>query len=300
LRILVSGASGLIGSAFVRVARSNGDDVWRLVRRETRSDDEVSWDPMAGRAPDPRDLDGVDAIVNLAGAGLGDRRWNAAYKREILESRLRATTMLATTAAGLARPPSVFVSASAVGYYGDTGDTPVDEKSPRGNDFLAEVCREWEAATAAASDAGIRTVCARNGIVLSTRGGALGKVLPLFRAGLGGRLGSGRQYVSWIARPDHIAALRFLLAAQDIHGAVNLTAPHPVTNSVYSKAIAAAVRRPAWFFVPSPALRLVIGEFADNVLTGQRVMPARLQAAGFEFSYPEIESALRALVESHS
>jgi len=300
VRILVSGSAGLVGSAFARVSRGEGDEVLRLVRRPAKAADEVSWDPSSGAAPDLAAIDGVDAVVHLAGAGIGDHRWTAAYKREIRDSRVRSTGLLASTMARLDRPPRVFLSGSAVGYYGDAGDAEVDENSPAGEDFLADVVKEWEAAAAPAIDAGIRTVCLRSGIVMSTRGGALGKVLPLFRAGLGARLGSGRQYVSWIARPDHISALRFLLTSDDVSGAVNVTAPNPVTNAEYTKEIAAAVHRPALLISPPAALRVALGEFADTVVTGQRVLPTRLLDAGFTFGYPELGPALRALLDSQS
>jgi len=311
LRILVAGASGLVGSALLRVARSDGDEVVRLVRRETLPatrmpdaeklpDDAIVWDPANGRPPDLGSVEPFDAVVNLAGAGIGDHRWSDAYKQTLVDSRVASTDLLARTIAAFDAKPEVFLSGSAVGYYGDTGETEVDENSPAGTDFLAHLASSWERAAAPAADAGIRTVSLRTGIVMSTKGGALGKVLPLFRAGLGGRLGSGRQYISWIARPDHVAAARFLLSAQHISGAVNLTAPNPVTNSAYTKAIAAAVRRPAWAFVPPMALRLALGEFADSVLGGQRVLPNRLLDAGFEFGYPTIEGALRSLVEANA
>ncbi len=300
MRILVSGSSGLVGSALTRVSRGEGDQVLRLVRRPAKTDDEVSWDPASGAAPDPAAIDGVDAVVHLAGAGVGDHRWTDAYKREIRDSRERSTGLLATALATLERPPSVFLSGSAIGYYGDAGDAELDENSPAGTDFLAGVSQEWEAASEPAAAAGIRTVRLRTGIVLSTRGGALGKVLPLFRVGLGARLGSGKQYVSWIARPDHIAALRFLLKADDVSGAVNITAPNPVTNADYTKQIAAAVHRPAFLISPAAALRVALGEFADTVVTGQRVLPARLLEAGFTFSYPKLDAALRALLDAQS
>jgi uncharacterized protein (TIGR01777 family) len=300
MRILVSGSSGLVGSALTRVSRGEGDEVLRLVRRPAKVDDEVSWDPAGDVAPDPAALDGVDAVVHLAGAGIGDHRWTAAYKQEIRDSRVRSTTLLATTLAGLSRPPRVFLSGSAVGYYGDTGDSEVDEDSPAGNDFLAGVARDWESAAEPATAAGIRVVSLRSGIVMSSRGGALGKVLPLFRVGLGGRLGSGRQWVSWIARPDHVAAMRFLLKSDDVRGPVNLTAPNPVTNAEYTKKIAEAVRRPAALAAPSSALKLALGGFAETVIGGQRVMPRRLLEAGFAFSYPELGGALRALLDSQS
>jgi uncharacterized protein (TIGR01777 family) len=303
MRILISGSNGLIGSALVRVLRSEAEgrahDVLRLVRQPATADDEVSWDPAAGRGPDRAALEGVDAVVHLAGAGVGDHRWTEEYKAQIRASRIDSTSLLATTIAALDRPPRVFLNGSAIGYYGDTADKVVDEEAPAGNDFLANLCVDWEASTAAAVAAGIRTVCMRSGIVLSTKGGALGKVLPLFRVGLGGRLGSGRQYLSWIARPDHIAAIRFLLEA-DVDGPVNLTAPTPVTNREYTSAVAKAVHRPALFLAPAPALKVALGGFADSVLTGQRAIPKVLSEAGFEFGYPEIGPALRALVDANA
>jgi uncharacterized protein (TIGR01777 family) len=300
VRIVVAGASGLVGSALVRVARAGGDEVVRLVRRETKSDDELQWDPSNGRGPDLRVIEGIDAVVNLAGAGIGDHRWSDAYKQQLLDSRITSTDLLAHAIAQLEAKPRVFLSGSAVGYYGDTADAPVTENSPAGKDFLADLARQWENAAAPAAEAGVRTVFLRTGIVLSTKGGALGKVLPLFRAGLGGRLGSGRQYISWIARPDHVAAMRFLLDDDTISGPVNITAPNPATNSHYTKAIAAAVRRPAIFAVPGVALKVALGEFAESVLSGQRVLPNRLHDAGFTFAYPEIEPAVRALIDSAS
>ncbi len=304
MKIVVTGSSGLIGSALVRVLNSEGEghahEVLRLVRREAAAPDEVSWDPAADRGPDVERLRGVDVAINLAGAGLGDHRWSDGYKKEILDSRISSTRLLAEALARLEPKPAVLLSGSAIGFYGDTGDRFVDEQAPGATDFAATVAREWEEAAAAASDAGIRTVFLRTGIVLSTKGGALGKVLPLFKAGVGGRLGSGRQYISWIARPDHIAAMRFLLDADEINGPVNLTAPNPVTNREYTKAIATAIHRPALFPAPSIALKAVLGEFADNVVGGQRVLPKRLLDAGFEFGYPDIEPALRALVEANA
>jgi uncharacterized protein len=304
MKIVVTGSSGLIGSALVRVLNSEGEghahEVLRLVRREASAPDEISWDPATGRGPDVERLRGVDAAINLAGAGLGDHRWSAAYKKEILDSRTSSTRLLAEALAGLERKPAVLLSGSAIGIYGETGDRFVDEDAPLATDFAATVAREWEEAAVAASDAGIRTVFLRTGIVLSTKGGALGKVLPLFKAGVGGRLGSGRQYISWIARPDHIAAMRFLLDAHEISGPVNLTAPNPVTNREYTKAIATAVHRPALFPAPSLALKAVLGEFAGNVVGGQRVLPKRLGEAGFEFGYSDIGPALRALVEANA
>jgi len=304
MKIIVTGSSGLIGSALVRVLNSEGEghahEVLRLVRREASAPDEISWDPAAGRGPDVERLRGVDAAINLAGAGLGDHRWSDGYKKEILDSRIASTRLLTEALTSLEPKPAVLLSGSAIGFYGETGDRFVDEDAPFATDFAATVAREWEEAAAAASDAGIRTVFLRTGIVLSTKGGALGKVLPLFKAGVGGRLGSGRQYISWIARPDHIAAMRFLLDTDEISGPVNLTAPNPVTNSEYTKAIAAALHRPALFPAPTLALKAVLGEFAGNVVGGQRVLPKRLVDAGFEFGYSDIGPALRALVEANA
>ena len=303
MRIAISGASGLIGSTLVRVLRSEDDgrahQVLRLVRREPKDDDEIGWDPDHGRAPDLNALAGVDAVINLSGVGIGEHRWTPEFKRQILQSRVAPTGLLAETVAKLDPPPRVLLSASAVGYYGDTGDQVVDEQAAPGSDFMAGVCVQWEAAAAPATQAGVRTVLLRSGVVLSTKGGALGRILPLFRAGLGGRLGSGQQYFSWIARPDHIAALRFLLDA-DLSGPVNVTAPAPVTNAEYTKAVGEAVRRPALFWAPSAALRVGLGGLADTVITGQRVVPHRLSEAGFSFGYPEIGEALQALVAANA
>jgi uncharacterized protein (TIGR01777 family) len=304
MKIVIAGSSGLIGSALVRVLRSEGDgqthQVLRLVRRAAAADDEISWDPAAGRAPDAADLAEVDAVINLAGVGLGDHRWTDDYKQQIVDSRVASTALLSKAIAQLEPRPRVLLSGSAIGYYGDTGDNTVDESTPAGTDFLADLAARWEAATGAATDAGIRTVVLRTGIVLSTKGGALGKVLPMFRVGVGGRLGSGKQYLSWIARPDYNSAVRFLLDADGISGAVNMTAPNPVTNREYTKALAAAVHRPALFPAPTAALRIALGEFARSVVGGQRVLPKRLLDAGFEFAYPEVGPALRALIDANA
>lgn len=304
MKIVVSGASGLIGSALVRVLQSESEghahEVLRLVRRAATAQDEISWDPAAGRGPDLSALEGIDAAINLAGAGLGDHRWSADYKQQVLQSRLSSTTLLVEALASVEPRPRVLLSGSAIGYYGDTGDHEVDEESPAGTDFLADVAEQWEAAASAAADAGIRTICLRTGIVLSTKGGALGKVLPLFKAGLGGRLGSGHQYLSWIARPDYVAATRFLLDAEGVSGPVNLTAPEPVTNREYTRAVAAAVHRPALFPAPALALKAALGGFAESIVRGQRVVPKRLLDSGFEFGYPDITSALRALIAANA
>jgi uncharacterized protein (TIGR01777 family) len=298
MRVVVTGSSGLIGSALVRSLTADGHDVLRLVRRDARAADEAQWDP-ARRRLDGALLAGADAVVNLAGAGIGDHRWSDDYKRTVLASRVDATTTIATAVA--ARPvsdrPRVLLSASAVGFYGDTGENAVDESAPQGAGFLADVVRQWEQSTAPAAEAGVRVVTPRSGIVLAAGGGALGKVLPLFKLGLGGRLGSGQQWMSWVALPDEVAALRFVLEREDISGPVNVTAPEPVRNRDYTKAIARAVHRPALARVPPVALRAALGGFADEgVLVSQRVLPARLDDAGFAFTYVDVDAALAAIV----
>ncbi|MEU6390267.1 TIGR01777 family oxidoreductase [Streptomyces sp. NPDC046939] len=292
-RIAVAGASGLTGSALVRSLTRDGHDVLRLVRRDPRAADEVRWDPKKGEI-DAERLAGCDAVVNLAGAGVGDHRWTDAYKREIRDSRVLGTRTLAEAIAGLPEPPRVFVNGSAVGYYGSTGSRAVDESAPAGEGFLASLCVEWEAAVAPARDAGVRTVLARTGLVVSRAGGAWGKLFPLFRAGLGGRLGDGRQYWSFIALHDHVAALRHCLDTEGLAGPVNLTAPHPATNREVTAAMGRVLRRPALFPAPAVALRLVLGEMAGEVLGSTRAVPSRLLKSGFEFAFPGLDQAIRA------
>lgn len=296
MRWVISGASGFIGTALVRALRAGGEDVVTLVRRPPTSATERRWDP-ARREIDPNALDGADVVIHLSGAGIGDRRWTDDRKRLILDSRVDSTTTLATEIARRDDRPRVWLSGSAVGYYGDTGEETVDETSPSGAGYAAEVVRQWEASTAAAEEAGVRVVHLRSGIVLSPDGATLGKLLPLFKIGAGGRLGSGRQWMSWIALTDEIAAIRFLAARDDIAGPVNLTAPEPVRNAEFTKALARAVHRPAVFLVPSPALRAVFGGFADEgPLASQRVVPSRLEAAGFDFGFDDIDAALTAML----
>jgi uncharacterized protein (TIGR01777 family) len=296
MKIVVSGASGLIGSALVPRLRADGHEVVRLVRREPAAPDEVRWDPANGQL-DPADLAGVEAAVNLAGAGVS-KRWSPSYKQTLRHSRLHSTTLLAQTLARLTPLPKVLVSGSAVGFYGDTGDRLTDESGPRGEGFLAELVEEWEQATAAASAAGIRVCTIRSGIVLSRRGGALKLQLPIFKAGLGGRLGSGRQYISWIALEDEVAAIAFLLSAEGVSGPVNLVAPHPVSNRDFTKALGQAVHRPAIAAVPPFALRLAFDGFADEgLLIGQRLAPSVLAGAGFTFQHPQLPEALDAVLQ---
>lgn len=294
--IAISGSSGLIGTALIPALTAAGHRPVRLVRRPASGADEIAWDPARGQI-DAASLEGIGAVVHLAGAGIGDRRWTDAYKREILESRTVSTALLAGTLASLQRPPSVFLSGSAIGFYGASATETFTERSPHGSGFLAEVCVAWEAAAAPAVDAGIRTAFLRTGIVLSPAGGALRKQLPLFKLGLGGRFGSGRQWQSWISIDDEVGAIVHLLGSS-VAGPVNLTAPNPVTNGEFAKTLARVLRRPAVFPVPrfAPAL-LLGGELADNLLfTGQRVLPEVLTADGYPFRHPELEDGLRALL----
>jgi len=296
MKVAVTGSSGLIGTALVRALLADGHEVLRLVRRTPRTADEHRWEPALHRMP-PGLLDDVDAVVNLAGVGVSDRRWTAGHKEQVLRSRVDSTTTisqaLADAAAAVPGRARVLVSASGVGWYGDTGDRVVEEDAPAGDDFLARVCVQWEAATAPAAAAGVRVVTLRTGLVLA-RGGLLGRLAPLFKLGLGGKLGSGRQYMPWIGLQDEVDAIRFLLTAP-VSGPVNLTAPTPVTNAEFTVALAAAVHRPALLTVPGIALQAVLGEFAQvGVLAGQRAVPTALQAAGFTFGQPELRTALDA------
>ena len=297
VKIAITGASGLIGSALIPALRDDGHQVLRFVRHLPRAVDEVRWDPTRASAAgiDPHALDGVDALIHLAGAGVGDRRWTDAYKRIILESRTRGTATIAEAVAAMERKPQVLISASAIGFYGDTGDRAVDESAPAGDGFLADVVVAWEAAADAARDAGIRVVHPRTGLVVSSKGGAWGRILPLFKLGVGGVLGSGRQYWSFISMPDQIAALRYLLTS-DLAGAVNLTAPNPATNAEVTKAMGAALKRPTLLPVPSVALKVALGEFSSEVLGSARVLPTRLTNAGFTFRHPTIQSCMADLV----
>ncbi len=289
-RIAITGASGLIGSALVGYLKSEGHTVQRLVRRTPIAPDEVQWDPKSGFV-DLEPLRGVDAIIHLAGAGVGDKRWNKKYKAEILNSRLLGTTAIAHAVTELA--PEVFISASAIGWYGESGNRAVIESDKCGDDFLAAVCREWEGAADLAQNT--RTVKIRTGLVLDPTGGALGKMLPLFRFGLGGKMGNGKQWWSWITLHDLIRAIAFLLE-RDISGPVNLTAPNPVTNQEFTSALARAMRRPALFPAPAIALKIALGGFSSEILGSKKVVPQSLTDAGFEWDYPHISSALAALV----
>ncbi|MFI6461859.1 TIGR01777 family oxidoreductase [Streptomyces sp. NPDC050528] len=292
-RIAVTGASGLIGSALVRSLTADGHEVVRLVRRGARGADEVCWDPE-GQYVDAAGLDGCDAVVNLAGAGVGDHRWTDAYKKQVRDSRVLGTAALAEAVAALDRPPRVWVNGSAIGFYGETGDRAVDESAPPGDGFLPSLCVEWEEATAPVQEAGVRTVFARTGLVVARDGGAWAKLFPLYKAGLGGRFGNGRQYWSFVALHDEVAAIRHLIDTDGLSGPFNLTAPNPLTNREISAAMGRVLRRPSLFTVPAPALKLVLGEMSGDVLGSQRVLPKRLLESGFTFAFPEIEGAIRA------
>lgn len=293
MRIAVTGSTGLIGTALTRSLRAEGHEVLRLVRRPAAAADEVTWDPKGGRL-DTAGLLGCEAVVHLAGAGVADHRWTARYKRELRDSRVLGTRTLASGLAALESPPHTLLIGTAVGYYGDTGDRAVDETAGLGEGFLADLCQEWEAAARPARDAGLRTVFARTGLVVARGGGAWGRLFPLFRAGLGGKLGDGRQYWSHIALHDHVAALRFLLESPELAGPVNLTAPEPATNREVTAVMGRVLHRPTPFTVPAPVLRAVLGEFASDVLSSQRVLPRRLLDAGFSFAFPDVTDAVRA------
>ncbi|HTX27185.1 MAG TPA: TIGR01777 family oxidoreductase [Streptosporangiaceae bacterium] len=299
MKVAVTGSSGLIGSALVPGLRSQGHQVIRLVRRAPRSAGEVRWDPEsadAGLSPKPEALEGLDACVHLAGAGVADHRWTARYKAEIRASRVLGTRALAGALARSGSRPATLISASATGWYGDTGGRDVDESAPAGTAFLARLVRDWEAATGPAADAGIRVVHLRSGLILTPAGGLLARLLPLARLGLSPGFASGTQAMSWIARSDEIGAILFLLSRTDITGPVNLTAPEPVTNAEFTAALSAAVHRPdlPWLRVPAPVLRLGLGEASVELLTSARVIPKRLAEAGYEFRYPALREALAA------
>jgi len=290
-RIAITGASGLIGTALVGHLKSEGHTVQRLVRRAVVAQDEIQWDPKSGFV-DIEALRGVDAVIHLAGVGVGDKRWSKKYRSEILNSRLLGTTAIANAVSEV--KPQVFISASAIGWYGESGNRAVVESDRVGDDFLAAVCREWESAADLAT--GVRTVKIRTGLVLDPTGGALGKMLPIFRFGLGGKLGNGKQWWSWITLHDVIRAITFILE-NPVSGPVNLTSPNPVTNQEFTSGLARAMHRPALFPAPAFALKLALGGFSSEVLGSKKVNPQVLTEAGFTWDYPHITTALSALVE---
>src|SRR5919112_2478088 len=294
MKALISGATGLIGSALIRELEDEGHSITRLTR-SSKGENDVRWDPDAGSIDGS--LEGHDAVVHLAGESIAEGRWTAARKGRIMQSRKKGTRLLAEAIASLSVPPEVMVSASAVGYYGDRGNEVLREDSGPGSDFLAEVCKAWEAAADPAREAGIRVVHPRNGVVLSTEGGALARILPVFKLGGGGRIGSGRQWWSWIAIDDVAGAIVHALTDDSVEGPVNLGSPNPLTNAEFTRALGEVLNRPTLFPLPAPAARLALGEIADALLlASQRVQPAKLEETGYEFRYPVLDGALRHLL----
>ena len=297
MKILVSGSHGLVGTALVRSLTGDGHEVIRLVRGEHAvGAPEVGWQPQQGRI-DVEHLEGIHAVVHLAGENIASGRWSAEKKKAIRESRVKGTALLSDALARLSRPPSVFLSASAIGYYGDRGDESLTEKSAPGKDFLSSVCVEWEQATRPAVEKGIRTVYTRFGIILDPNEGALGKMLPPFRMGVGGRVGDGKQWMSWIALDDVVNGLKFLLEDESIKGPVNFVAPEPVRNAEFTKTLGRILKRPTFFPVPAFGARLAFGEMADALLlSSQKVEPSVLEDKGFMFTWPTLEPALQHLI----
>ncbi|MFC4374305.1 TIGR01777 family oxidoreductase [Nocardia halotolerans] len=299
MKVVIAGSSGLIGTALVAAARRTGHEVSRLVRRAPAAPDEFAWDPARAQL-DERALRGADAVVNLCGAGIAARRWTGDYKQLLRDSRITPTDVLSTAVAAAGVP--TLINASGAHYYGlDTGDAVVDETTPAGTGFLATLCRDWEAATAPATAAGTRTVLVRSAVVLARNGGMLSMLRPLYWLGLGGRLGSGRQYTPWISLDDEVAAIMFALTHPEVSGPVNAVGPAPVTNAEFNRALGRAVHRPAPLVVPGFALRALVGELADEgILHGPRAIPAALEKAGFTFAHPTIGAALAAAVGSRA
>jgi len=297
--VVISGGSGLIGSALARSLDADGHRVVRLTRPESTAQPgpTIAWDPRAGTI-DTVALEGVDVVVNLAGAGIGDKKWSPARKQEVLESRLQATGLLARTVAGLTDPPAVFISGSAVGYYGNRGDETLTEDSAPGEDFLAEVCVQWEDAARPAAEAGLRVAWIRTGLVLDPHGGVLKRLLLPFKLGLGGRTGSGQQFRSWISLADEVSAIRRIIDDSSLGGPIDLTAPNPVTDAEFAATLARVLRRPAKLPTPTLPLKLVYGDelVQQLLLDGQRVMPDKLLASGFTFAHSDVETALRAVL----
>jgi hypothetical protein len=299
MKIIVTGSTGLVGRSLVRSLLAGGHQVTRMVRGASQTADaqatttDVRWDVDAGRVEEPSALEGHDAVVHLAGESVSEK-WTPERKRRILESRVRGTRLISETVAALERRPRVLVSASAIGFYGDRGEEVLTEASASGGDFLSEVCREWEKATLAASQAGVRVVNLRIGIVLSAEGGALPKMLTPFKFGVGGRIGSGRQYMSWIDLDDLVGVIRHAIENDSLRGAVNTVAPQPVTNAQFTETLGRVLGRPTLFPVPAFAVKLAFGEMGETLLLGgQRVEPAQLKASGYKFAYTNLEDSLR-------
>lgn len=293
MKILISGSHGLVGRALIRSLETEGHEIYQLVRYAPRSDSEIEWSPDRYSIALAM-IEGFDAVVNLAGESIAEGRWTEEKKRRIRESRVRGTKLLSDTLASLSNPPRILICASAIGYYGNRGDEILTESSAPGNDFLADVCVEWEKATALATEKGIRVVNTRFGVILDKNGGALAKMLPPFRMGVGGRVGSGKQWMSWIALDDVVGALKFALVNETLRGPVNFVAPAPVTNAEFTKTLGKALSRPTLFPIPAFGMRLAFGEMADALLlSSQRVEPASLTKAGYQFQYLGLEGALR-------
>ncbi|MFI5491918.1 TIGR01777 family oxidoreductase [Actinoplanes sp. NPDC051859] len=301
MRIVMAGASGFLGSTLVERLRRGGHDVVRLVRRPAEAADEATWNPSSGQL-DPTLLVGAAAVINLAGAGVGDKRWTARYKSLIRSSRVDTTGTIARAIRQLPAEdrPGVLLQSSAVGWYGDTGDREATEEAPAGTGFLADVCRVWEAAARPAEDAGTRVVLLRTGLPLDAHGGLLKPQMPMFRLGAGAKLGGGKQWVPWIALTDWLDAAEFLLRRDDLAGPVNLVGPHPVTNAEFTRTLGKVLHRPALLQVPGIALQVALGEFAHEALRSQRVLPGVLHREGFTFTHPTLESALRAAVDEQA
>lgn len=297
MRIAVTGSSGLIGTALVPHLRAAGHEVQRVVRRASSAPDEITWDPTKGTI-DLAALNGVDGVVHLAGAGVGDHRWSDDYKREILNSRVDSTNTIVRAMQQVEHRPRVLVSASAIGWYGDTGDRIVDESAPAGTGFLADVVRAWEGASQVAVESGIRVVNPRTGLVVAKSGGAWARMFPLFKLGLGGKLGNGKQYWSWISLRDEVCALQFILEQEHLSGPVNLTGPTPVTNAEVTSVMGHVLGRPTLLPAPAFALKAALGEFSTEVLGSTRVVPTVLEQAQFRFQDSTIESAIRTALDS--
>jgi uncharacterized protein (TIGR01777 family) len=297
MRVVLAGSSGLVGTALVPLLRQAGHDVVRLVRRRPTVPDERGWDPPTGRLDDDA-LESADAVVNLCGVGIGDRRWTGEYKQQLRDSRVVPTEVLAAAVAERGVP--MLLNASGANYYGDTGERTVDETEPAGRGFLAGVCQDWEAATAAAQDAGARVVLTRSGVVISRSGGLVGQLRPIFALGLGGRLGSGRQFMPWISLEDAVGVIRFALEQESVRGPVNVVGPNAATNAEFTRALGEALHRPAALVVPGLALKAARGaELAEElVLTGPRVRPMVLEKHGYPFAHPTIDAAVTAAVET--
>ena len=296
MKILITGASGLVGSALIPVLIAAGHQVTKLVRSQPRAEAEIQWDPMTG-VRDLARLEGMDAVIHLAGENIAAGRWTVEQKARIRNSRVQGTQTLCQALTQLALPPKVLISASAMGYYGDRGEEVLHEESSPGRGFLSEICLAWEHATTPAEKSGMRVVLLRIGIVLSPTGGPLAKMLLPFKLGLGGVVGSGQQYMSWIALDDLIGAISHALTTEALRGPVNCVAPHPVTNREFTKTLGRVLNRPTLFSVPAFALRLVLGEMADDLLlSGARLEPKRLRETQYQFRYPQLEGALRAVL----